>query len=78
MRCSPVAAVYARIAELDPGDGYWPFTDSIFVVGTLSVEALAAAVAPLQPDEVGLAPPAEVPEALRRAHPAPVLLVWWD
>src|SRR5271156_6867198 len=42
LRRPDVQAVYARISELDPGDGYRPFTDTIFVVGTISPDELRA------------------------------------
>src|ERR1700741_1269556 len=47
-----VLAVYAQIAEVDPGAEYWPFTDTVFVVGTIPRDALAEALAHLEPDEV--------------------------
>src|SRR5688500_20181603 len=39
--CRPdVQAVYAQISELDPGDGCWPFTDTVLVVGAISADEL--------------------------------------
>jgi hypothetical protein len=73
-----VEAVYAQIAELDPGDDCWPFTDTVFVVGTLHADELQAELSTLQPDEVGSAEASRVPDALARMHSAPVLLAWWD
>ena len=35
-----VQAVYAQIAELDPGDESWPFTDTVLVVGTVPTDEL--------------------------------------
>ena len=48
-----VKAIYAQITELDPGDDSWPFTDSVLVVGSISVEDLKLALGDLEPDEVG-------------------------
>ena len=53
LRRPDVQAVYAQISELDPGDGCWPFTDTILVVGTIPADELREAVGALQPDEVG-------------------------
>ena len=78
MRHPDVTAVYAQIAELDPGAGCWPFTDTIAVVGAVSVAELRRAVAPLQPDEVGTAADLGLSPAIGRQHSAPVLGVWWD
>ena len=73
-----VLAVYAQISELDPGDDCWPFTDTLLVVGTISAEELSSAVSSLQPDEVDVVEPCEIPLALAKKHDSPVLAVWWD
>ena len=73
-----VVAAYAQISEVDPGVEYWPFADWVFVVGTISRGDLANALAPLQPDDVGLPGYLGVPEAITRQHDAPVLVAWWD
>jgi hypothetical protein len=76
LRRSDVEAVYAQIYELDPGDGCWPFADTILVVGDIAVEDLGKLLEPLEPDEVE--PMADVPEVIKRRHRAPVLYAWWD
>lgn len=73
-----VVAVYAQIAEIDPGEDCWPFTDTVFVVGSLSSEDLAAELEALEPDEVGSAEDFGVPEQLLHKHKEPVLAAWWD
>src|SRR5690348_14502439 len=73
-----VQAVYAQISELDPGEGCWPFTDIILVVGTIPVDELRSAVSVLQPDEVGAAAEFGVSAAVGNRHGSPVLAVWWD
>jgi hypothetical protein len=75
---SDVTAVYAQIAELDPGAESWPFTDTIAVVGAIGAVELQRVVAPLQPDEVGKAADLGVSPTIGRTHGAPVLGVWWD
>ena len=72
-----VQAVYAQIAELDPGEDSWPFTDTIFVVGTLTVEDLESELAALEPDEISTAEQFSVPDALAGSR-APILAAWWD
>jgi hypothetical protein len=76
LRRSDVEAVYAQIYELDPGDGCWPFADTILVVGDIAVEDLGKLLEPLEPDEVE--PMADVPEVIKQRHRAPVLYAWWD
>jgi len=70
-----VEAVYLRIFELDPGEPFWPFTDTVLVVGTVSADELSQLLEPLQPDQVG---PGEELGPLPRIHKGPVLAVWWD
>lgn len=71
-----VEAVYALIAELDPGDDCWPFSDTVLVVGRISDNALAAAMSFLAPDEVGLGN--ELDPGIANLHNSPVRVVWWD
>jgi hypothetical protein len=73
-----VEAVYAQVAELDPGEDYWPFTDTVFVVGRISADELRADVAALQPDTVGDAVDFMVPRIISQRHDLPVLAIWWD
>ncbi len=78
MQRGDVQAIYAQIAELDPGDDSWPFTDTIFVVGTLSQSDLEAELSLLEPDEVGAAEDFGVPDTLLQKYKAPILAAWWD
>jgi hypothetical protein len=72
-----VLAVYALIAEVDPGEEFWPFTDTVLVAGTIPPEELARALAHLEPDEI--APPGpSIPDAIAQRHGAPLLVAWWD
>jgi hypothetical protein len=73
-----VEAVYAQIAEIDPGTGLWPFTDTVFVAGTIAPGELARLVAPLQPDEAASAEGVPVPARLRDRHGKKLLYAWWD
>jgi hypothetical protein len=73
-----VEAVYAQIAELDPGGDYWPFTDTVLVVGKISVEGLRHAVSSLEPDEVGASEAFGVSPSVAERHGSPVVVVWWD
>ena len=73
-----VEAVYARISELNPGDDSWPFTDTVFVVGSISSEILRELVEPLQPDEIGEASQFGVPSIITQQHKAPSQAIWWD
>jgi hypothetical protein len=73
-----VQAVYAQISELDPGEGSWPFTDTVLVAGTISADALREAVDVLQPDEVGAAEQFGAAPSIGPHHGSPVLVIWWD
>jgi hypothetical protein len=73
-----IVEIYARIAEIDPGKDHWPFTDTLFVVGTIDVDELRKILSPLHPDEIGPGEQFEIPSPIKRKHPEPVLAVWWD
>ena len=73
-----VEAVYALIAEVDPGDDYWPFTDTILVFGDIEADELRQVLGDLEPDEVGAASELGVTDDLRSKHAAPALAAWWD
>jgi hypothetical protein len=72
-----VDAVYAQIAEADPGDDMWPFTDTVFVVGTIPVDELRSAIDSLQPTELRDGNTADT--SLADSLPdSPVLTIFWD
>ena len=73
-----VEAVYAQITELDAGEDFWPFTDTIIVVGQISVEELRNLLSRLEPDEVGRENASDIPAPIRQKHNVPVLRAWWD
>jgi hypothetical protein len=73
-----VKAVYAQISELDPGEGSWPFTDTVLVAGTIPANALRQAVEVLQPDEVCAADQFGVSPSIGERHASPVMVIWWD
>lgn len=73
-----VVAIYAQIAELDPGADSWPFADTVYVFGSISEVELKAQLVQLEPDEVGSASGFNVPPAVTAMHPKPVLVAWWD
>lgn len=75
---SDIEAVYAQIAELDPGEDSWPFADTILVVGNVSTGELRRLLAPLQPDEIGPADTFGVPTSVSDRHRTPILAAWWD
>ncbi len=69
-----VEAVYVQIYELDPGEGQWPFADTVYVIGTVSDEELWRILTPLQPDQIG--PAWSV--GIEHLHDEPLHAVWWD
>ncbi len=79
LRHPGVEAVYAQIFEVDPGEEYWPFSDTVLVVGSIPATDLRTAVRPLRPDEVHVVEREDVPEDVARLHgSSQVLAVWWD
>ena len=73
-----VDAVFTQIAELDPGEGCWPFANTVLVVGTIPAEELKHVLSPLQPDEVGTGKEFGAPPDFLKKQQAPVLAAWWD
>jgi hypothetical protein len=78
LRRPDVQAVYAQIAEIDPGDDCWPFTDTILVVGAIPAEELRGAVNSLEPSEVATAEHFGISPSIAKKYSSPVLAVWWD
>jgi hypothetical protein len=72
LRRLDVQAIYVQISELDPGEGCWPFTDTVLVVGTISTDDLREVVSALRPDEVGDAEQFGISPAIAKKHGAPV------
>ena len=75
LRREDVLAVYAQIAELDPGEGSWSFTDTVVVIGSISEGELRKAVSELQPTDVGSDGSFGV---IAQKHGGRALAIWWD
>ena len=73
-----VKGVYAQIFELDPGEGCWPFTDTILIVGDISSEDVQSELASLEPDEVRKGEEFGLPEEYTNRLGGPILVAWWD
>jgi len=73
-----VRAVYAQISEADPGEGCWPFADTVLVVGDIAPAELRRSVSGLHPDEVGTADASGIPRSVGSLHGGPVHVIWWD
>ncbi len=74
-----VQGVYAQIFEVDPGEEYWPFADTVLVVGAMPANELRTAVRQLKPDEVRAVEADDVPAPVAAQHgSAPVLAIWWE
>jgi hypothetical protein len=59
-----VEAVYVQISEIDDGRDNWPFSDTIMIIGTVTLETLETMLAELEPDELGTADDFGLPSAL--------------
>jgi hypothetical protein len=84
-----VKGAWAIIAEIDPGEDSWPFTDTIVVATTLSAETLASLVENLSPSDVAKATAYRIPQTLKKEslaaakQPGPdgvvsYWAIWWD
>ena len=73
-----VRAVYAQISEADPGEGCWPFADTVLVVGDIAPAELRRSVRGLHPTEVGAAAAPDVPGPVASWHREPAHVIWWD
>ena len=78
LRRPDVEAAYARIYEIDPGPDFWPFTDTVFIVGSISTAELRYVLSPLEPTEVASGSDYSIPPQITAKHRAPVLAAWWD
>jgi hypothetical protein len=79
LRQPGVQGVYAQIFEADPGEEYWPFCDTVLVVGSIPATDLRTAVKALKPDEVDAVERDDVPPVVAERHgTSPVLAIWWD
>lgn len=75
-----VSGIYMMIADANPLLN-WPFTDTVYIAGTIPTTELSKFLRPLQPDETGPVSEFEydVPQAITEKHPGePVQLAWWD
>lgn len=75
---SDVEAVYAQIAEIDPGPDCWPFCDTVLVVGEIDLRTLQTLTKPLTPDEVSRIDRELVPSAISNRHTKEIFHIWWD
>ena len=73
-----VEAVYALISEVDPGQGVWPFTDTVVVFGRIAAHELKQLLRELEPDEVAPAREFGIADEVLSRHAAPALAAWWD
>lgn len=78
LRRPDVQAVYAQISESDPGEGCWPFSDTIIVAGEIAPDDLKSAVAQLQPDEVGDSEAFGISASIVERLGSQLLVMWWD
>lgn len=73
-----VRGAYAAIAELDPGEASWPFTDTVVIVGDVSSDEVSAVLAHLQPDDVSSAEVGSLGLPALNGYLGQAVVVWWD
>lgn len=75
-----VAEIYAHISEIDPGDDCWPYTDRIYVFGTISQDELMTITKPIEPTEIGDAKGmlSSIPKSIHVLNENPLTVLWWD
>lgn len=75
-----VSEIYAHIREVEPDQESWPYTDTVYVVGTISTEDLEAETKLIEPTEVSLCGENFTGSAklieLRREQK--IIILWWD
>src|SRR5262245_38924219 len=78
LRRPDVQGVYAQISELDPGEGSWPFSDTVLVVGNIPGDELRGAVSVLHPDDVSAADGFGISPSVTERLGSPMSVIWWD
>jgi hypothetical protein len=73
-----VDAVHVLIYDADPGEGSWPNSDLILVVGCVPPDELAEILAPLSSDEIESAETWGLPDQVLARLGSPAWVVWWD
>lgn len=73
-----VQGVFVEIKDL-VDEHSWPFSDTVFVLTSMSRNDLAKLLTNLEPDEVGEFPAAAIPRDLPPLKPGMKILgIWWD
>jgi hypothetical protein len=77
---SDVSEIYAHISEIEPDEESWPFTDRIYVFGSISSESLAKETKLIQPTEVGEPNRffSKLPNEIKALNSNSVKVLWWD
>ncbi len=71
-------AAYVQISEIDPGPDTWPFSDTIMIIGTVTLETLETMLTELEPDEIGTADDFGLPSSLPLETRQKIRIAWWD
>lgn len=77
---SDVSQIYAHIQEIEPDEESWPFTDRVYVFGSINLETLRQVTEAIEPTEVGEASIflSNVPNEIAELDRNPIRVLWWD
>ena len=75
-----VDSIYAHVSEIEPDPGCWPYSDRVYVFGTISIHELEEITQLIQPTEIGdrkdiFSP---ITKDIRALSSKPLNCLWWD
>jgi hypothetical protein len=75
-----VSAIYAHISEIEPDEDSWPYTDRVYVFGTISSEELEQLSKQIKPTEIGEPGNffSKIPKEIISLSSDPLRVLWWD
>jgi len=79
-----VESIYVHISEIDPGDEYWPYTDRVYVFGSIPIDELKRETKLIEPTEIGknrkLIPSIDksIDKSIEGISNQPLNILWWD
>jgi hypothetical protein len=74
-----VQGIFVEIRDLMDDGVSWPFSDTVFILGSIPMDELRRQLEELQPDEVGNFPKEGIPKDLPVPQAGMTILgAWWD
>ncbi len=75
-----VSEIYAHIREIEPDSESWPYTDTVYVVGTVSIKDVETETKHIEPTEVSLSSEKFTVsgKSIELKKDQKILTLWWD